>query len=168
MPTTSWCCAKATKKQRPPWCESVPGSRTTVFVCIRTKRILATAATEAKGLNSSATGLKLEGVMSARRASTVSRIVSGPRPGARAAKASRALSKASTGPFRDGSITSNTRITALDQFIRRGLRAILRKQAKRPGFGKTHADHRQWPSAFFAEAGLLALKTAHQNAKHSR
>src|SRR5712675_2684068 len=61
MPTTSWCCAKATKKQRPPWCESVPGSRTTVFVCIRTKRILATAANEAKGLNSSATGFEAGG-----------------------------------------------------------------------------------------------------------
>src|SRR3954451_16881656 len=78
MPTTSWCCAKAAKKQRPPWCESAPGSRTTVFVCIRTKRLLATAANEEKGSSSSATGLKLEGVLFARRASTVSKIVSGP------------------------------------------------------------------------------------------
>ena len=58
--------------------------------------------------------------------------------------------------------------TVVDKFTRRRLRAILRKQAKRPGFGKTHRDHRQWPNAFFAEAGLLALHTAWQNARHSR
>jgi RNA-directed DNA polymerase len=57
---------------------------------------------------------------------------------------------------------------AVDQFTRRRLRAILRKQEKRPGFGKALNDHLRWPNAFFAEAGLLALKTAHQNAKHSR
>ena len=57
---------------------------------------------------------------------------------------------------------------AVDQFVRRRLRAILRKQAKRPGFGKALNDHIQWPNAFFAEAGLLALQTALQNAKHSR
>src|SRR6266567_1132385 len=57
---------------------------------------------------------------------------------------------------------------AVDQFVRRRLRAILRKQEKRPGFGKALNDHLRWPNAFFAEAGLLALKTAHQNAKHSR
>ena len=58
--------------------------------------------------------------------------------------------------------------TVVDKFTRRRLRAILRKQAKRPGFGKSHRDHRQWPNAFFAEAGLLALHTAWQNARHSR
>ena len=57
---------------------------------------------------------------------------------------------------------------AVDQFTRRRLRAILRKQEKRPGFGKALNDHLQWPNAFFAEAGLLALQTALQNAKHSR
>jgi group II intron reverse transcriptase/maturase len=44
-----------------------------------------------------------------KKSSTVSKIVSGPRPGARAAKASRALSEASTRCFEDGSTTSNTR-----------------------------------------------------------
>jgi RNA-directed DNA polymerase len=58
--------------------------------------------------------------------------------------------------------------SALDKFVRRRLRAILRKQAKRPGFGKTQRDHRQWPNAFFAEAGLLALHTAWRKARHSR
>jgi RNA-directed DNA polymerase len=56
----------------------------------------------------------------------------------------------------------------LDQFIRRRLRAVLRKQAKRPGFGATCDDHRLWSNTFFANAGLLALHTAWQNARYSR
>jgi RNA-directed DNA polymerase len=56
----------------------------------------------------------------------------------------------------------------LDRFIRRRLRAVLRKQAKRPGFGATRADHQRWPNAFFAQAGLLALHTAWLTARHSR
>jgi RNA-directed DNA polymerase len=56
----------------------------------------------------------------------------------------------------------------LDQFIRRRLRALLRKQKKRPGFGATRHDHQRWPIAFFANAGLLALHTAWQHARHSR
>ena len=57
---------------------------------------------------------------------------------------------------------------ALDKFIRRRLRAILRKQRKRPGFGRCRADHQRWPNAFFAQAGLLALHTAWLDARHSR
>ena len=34
----------------------------------------------------------------------------------------------------------------LDKFIRRRLRAILRKQDKRPGFGRCHVDHKRWPN----------------------
>ena len=56
----------------------------------------------------------------------------------------------------------------LDKFIRRRLRAILRKQEKRPGFGRCQADHQRWPNAFFAQAGLLALHTAWQTARHPR
>jgi RNA-directed DNA polymerase len=56
----------------------------------------------------------------------------------------------------------------LDKFIRRRLRAVLRKQAKRPGFGNCQADHQRWPNAFFAQAGLLALHTAWQTARCSR
>ena len=56
----------------------------------------------------------------------------------------------------------------LDKFVRRRLRAVLRKQDKRPGFGATYADHRRWPIVFFANAGLLALHTAWQDARHSR
>lgn len=57
---------------------------------------------------------------------------------------------------------------ALDKFIRRRLRAFLRKQEKRPGFGRCRADHQRWPNAFFAQAGLLALHTVWQTARHSR
>jgi RNA-directed DNA polymerase len=57
---------------------------------------------------------------------------------------------------------------ALDKFIRRRLRALLRKQEKRPGFGRCRADHQRWPNVFFAQAGLLALHTAWLDARHSR
>ena len=57
----------------------------------------------------------------------------------------------------------------LDQFIRRRLRALLRKQVlRRSGMGLSAADHRRWPNAFFAEAGLLAMHTAWLAARHSR
>jgi len=56
----------------------------------------------------------------------------------------------------------------LDGFIRRRLRALLRKQEKRPGFGRCHADHQRWPIAFFAAAGLFALYPAWQRERDSR
>jgi RNA-directed DNA polymerase len=56
----------------------------------------------------------------------------------------------------------------LDGFIRRRLRALLRKQQKRPGLGICRADHQRWPNAFFAKAGLFALHTAWQAARQSR
>ena len=57
---------------------------------------------------------------------------------------------------------------ALDGFIRRRLRALLRKQQKRPGHGDCHADHRRWPNAFFANAGLFTLSVAWSLASQSR
>jgi len=56
----------------------------------------------------------------------------------------------------------------LDAFVRRRLRAVLRKQEKRPGHGRTRKDHQRWPNAFFAAAGLLALHTAWLAARHPR
>ena len=56
----------------------------------------------------------------------------------------------------------------LDGFVRRRLRAILRKQEKRPAFGRNQDDHRRWPNAFFATEGLFTLSTAHRQARHSR
>lgn len=48
----------------------------------------------------------------------------------------------------------------LDGFLRRRLRALLRKQEKRPGRGRCLADHQRWTNAFFAEVGLFALYPA--------
>ena len=56
----------------------------------------------------------------------------------------------------------------LDGMARRRLRAILRKQEKRPGRGRCAADHIRWPNAFFANMGLFTLQTAHADARHSR
>jgi RNA-directed DNA polymerase len=56
----------------------------------------------------------------------------------------------------------------LDQFVRRRLRAVLRKQDKRPSMGHSEADHRRWPNAFFADQGLFTLFTAHEDARCSR
>ena len=56
----------------------------------------------------------------------------------------------------------------LDKMIRRRLRALLRKQEKRPGAGICLADHMRWPNAFFANAGLFALHTAWHTARQSR
>jgi len=61
-----------------------------------------------------------------------------------------------------------TEFPGLDGFVRRRLRAVLRKQAKRPGFGRCAADHRRWPNAYFAAAGLFTVTTAWQHASQSR
>jgi RNA-directed DNA polymerase len=59
-------------------------------------------------------------------------------------------------------------LRSLDGFVRRRLRAILRKQDKRPGPGRCKADHQRWPNAFFAAQGLFTLETALEHARHSR
>ena len=56
----------------------------------------------------------------------------------------------------------------VDGFVRRRLRAILRKQEKRPGFGRCLADQTRWTKAFFAQAGLFALEAAWHAASRSR
>ena len=56
----------------------------------------------------------------------------------------------------------------LDGLVRRRLRAFLRKQEKRPGFGRCLADQMRWTNAFFEDAGLFALHTAWQEARCSR
>jgi len=57
----------------------------------------------------------------------------------------------------------------LDQLIRRRLRSmLLRQTTKQSVFGMSRAIHQRWPTSFFAEAGLLALHTAWQNARYSR
>lgn len=56
----------------------------------------------------------------------------------------------------------------IDGFVRRRLRAALRKQEKRPGFGLCQSDHQRWSNAFFARSGLFTLHTAYEQARHPR
>jgi RNA-directed DNA polymerase len=59
--------------------------------------------------------------------------------------------------------------STLDAFLRRRLRALLRRQKKQKSrMGKSLADHQRWPNAFFADAGLFALHTAWLSARPSR
>ena len=56
----------------------------------------------------------------------------------------------------------------LDGFIRRRLRAVLRKQERRPSMGRSEADHTRWTNAFFANRGLFTMQAAFEEARHSR
>ena len=59
--------------------------------------------------------------------------------------------------------------TILDGFVRRRLRAILRRQHHLKGrLGHSLEDHRRWPNAFFAERGLFTMTEAHALARQSR
>lgn len=61
-----------------------------------------------------------------------------------------------------------TTFRPLDGFIRRRLRAMLRKQEKRPGQGRGRCDQQRWPNTFFATAGLFTLAGAWWHASQSR
>ena len=61
-----------------------------------------------------------------------------------------------------------TTFPSIDGFVRRRLRAVLRKQQKHPGQGRCNADHRRWPNTFFAACGLFAMTKAHALASQSR
>jgi RNA-directed DNA polymerase len=56
----------------------------------------------------------------------------------------------------------------MDGFVRRRLRAILRKQEKRPGLGICRDDHQHWPNQFFAAQGLFTMEAAWKLASQSR
>ncbi len=56
----------------------------------------------------------------------------------------------------------------IDGFVRRRLRAVLRRQKHRRGQGRCQRDHKQWPNAFFADLGLFTMREAHQAAHQSR
>jgi RNA-directed DNA polymerase len=56
----------------------------------------------------------------------------------------------------------------MDGFIRRRLRALLRKHEKRPGRGRCLQDHLRWPNAYFATQGLFTMVTARELASQSR
>lgn len=56
----------------------------------------------------------------------------------------------------------------LDGFVRRRLRAILRKQQKSPSHGRARNDQQRWPNHYFARMGLFSITTAHRLACQSR
>ena len=56
----------------------------------------------------------------------------------------------------------------IDGFVRRRLRAILRKQEKRPGMGRCLNDHLRWPNTYFATRGLFTITAARVLASQSR
>jgi len=51
-----------------------------------------------------------------------------------------------------------TGLSGPDGWMRRRLRAMLRKRKKRPGYGRSKADNRQWPNRWFAARGLFSLE----------
>ena len=59
------------------------------------------------------------------------------------------------GYFRD---SYRTGLSGPDGWLRRRLRAMLRKREKRPGYGLSQADSRRWPNRWFAEQGLFSLE----------
>jgi RNA-directed DNA polymerase len=58
--------------------------------------------------------------------------------------------------------------SSIDGFVRRRLRAVLRRQKHRPGQGRCLRDHQQWPNAFFADLGLFTMSETHRLARQSR
>jgi len=57
--------------------------------------------------------------------------------------------------FRD---SYRTGLSGPDGWLRRRLRAMLRKREKRPGYGLSQADSQRWPNRWFAEHGLFSLE----------
>ena len=45
-----------------------------------------------------------------------------------------------------------------DGWLRRRLRAMLRKRERRPGYGRGQADNQKWPNRWFAAQGLWSLE----------
>jgi len=58
--------------------------------------------------------------------------------------------------------------SSVDGFVRRRLRAILRRQLHRPAHGHCLRDHARWPNAFFANLGLFTMSEALRLARQSR
>jgi RNA-directed DNA polymerase len=59
------------------------------------------------------------------------------------------------GYFRDSHPTG---LSGPDGWLRRRLRAMLRKREKRPGYGLSKADSQRWPNRWFAAQGLWSLE----------
>ncbi|HYV29962.1 MAG TPA: group II intron reverse transcriptase/maturase [Candidatus Binatia bacterium] len=52
----------------------------------------------------------------------------------------------------------HTGLSGPDGWLRRRLRALLRKREKRPGYGLSEADSRRWPNRWFAAQELFSLE----------
>ena len=63
--------------------------------------------------------------------------------------------------------TTKTKFRELDSFVRRRLRAMLRRREKRPSHGHSPDDSRRWPNAYFAQQCLFAMYTARLAASQS-
>jgi RNA-directed DNA polymerase len=62
-----------------------------------------------------------------------------------------------------------TQWKAVDGFVRRRLRSILRRQMRLAArSSRASADHQRWPNSFFAEQELFTLTAAHACASRSR
>jgi RNA-directed DNA polymerase len=59
------------------------------------------------------------------------------------------------GYFRD---SHPAQLSTPDGWLRRRLRAMLRKREKRPGYGRSKADSQKWPNRWFAARGLFSLE----------
>jgi RNA-directed DNA polymerase len=60
-------------------------------------------------------------------------------------------------------------LKAMDSFVRRRLRSILRKYNRQgTGTGRNINDHQQWTNAYFASMGLFTMYEAHKQASQSR
>ena len=57
--------------------------------------------------------------------------------------------------FRSGNVHPQFR--ALDGWLRRRLRGLLRKRTRRRGIRPCGRDHQRWPNSYFAEHGLFSL-----------
>jgi RNA-directed DNA polymerase len=57
--------------------------------------------------------------------------------------------------FRSGNV--QPLFGALDGWLRRRLRSVLRKRAKRRGISPCGRDHQRWPNSYFADHGFFSL-----------
>jgi len=57
--------------------------------------------------------------------------------------------------FRNGN--SQSACAALDKWVRRRLRSLLRRRNKRPGISPGGSDHRRWSNSYFAQHGFFSM-----------
>ena len=165
-------CAEAARRRKPRLRRYANGWRRQDWVCIPTKPGSATAGSPAKALTFSATGSKPDAGWV--RKKSLKRLKDKIRSKTRRTRGQslawiiddlNPLLRGWFGYFKHAHPYTFDRI---DKFVRRRLRAVLRKQNKRPGFGRSLNDHKRWPNDFFANAGLFATYAAWHAARHPR